>query len=173
MKTARRKKNDADSFAAEPVHLTEEGFLKLKEKLARLKRAAPGLAAEAQRTAAYGDRSDNAEYKLAKGALRRTNWQILEIEDQLKRVTLIDTGPNASGKVRIGSTVVLEVGDKNDAGTKKKKFQILGSDESDPSRGKISYKSPLGAALIGRAKGERITLKTENGIQAYRIVGMQ
>jgi transcription elongation GreA/GreB family factor len=147
-----------------PIHLTDEGFAQLKERLARLKRALPDRIAEAQRTAAYGDRSDNAEYKLAKSALRRTNWQILEIEDQIKRVALIAPGPDASGRVRIGSTVVLETDGA------KKTFQILGSAETDPAKGRISYSSPLGAALMGRAKGDKVTVKTEGGERTYYII---
>ncbi len=147
-----------------PIHLTEEGFAQLKEKLARLKRALPDRIAEAQRTAAYGDRSDNAEYKLAKSALRRTNWQILEIEDQIKRVVLIAPGPDASGKVRIGSTVVLETDGAE------KTFQILGSDESDPAKERISYLSPLGSALMGRAKGEEVMVEIKSGARTYHIL---
>ncbi|MGC9968905.1 MAG: transcription elongation factor GreA [Minisyncoccia bacterium] len=164
MQIPRRRSEKFQKQSDEPVYLTEEGFLRLKEKLARLKRALPDRIAEAQRTAAYGDRSDNAEYKLAKSTLRRTNWQILEIEDQIKRVALIATGPSASDKVQIGSTVVLK------ADGAEKTFQIVGSDESDPARERISYQSPLGAALIGRAKGDDVTIKTVDGPRTYRII---
>jgi transcription elongation factor GreA len=168
MKTTRKKKTVAAEPVYEPVHLTEDGIRKLKDKLTRLKSAVPNLAAEAQRTAAYGDRSDNAEYKLAKGALRRTNWQILEMEDQLKRVVPIAAGPADSGTVEIGSTVVLECADGA-----RKRFRILGSHESDPARGRISYGSPLGAALVGRVKGDHVTVLAAGGSRTYRIIEIE
>ena len=153
-----RKRDDG------PVHLTEEGLTRLKEKLARLKQSLPALIAEAERTAAYGDRSDNAEYKDAKGTLRRTHRQIWSIEDQLKRVVLIRPGQHASGTVEIGSTVAVET-----EGVKRS-FQILGSHETDPARGRISFKSPLGAALMHRKKGEAVTIQTNSGPRTYRIL---
>ncbi len=165
-----------------PVYLTEEGFKQLEEKLARLKLALPGLIEETQRTAAYGDRSENAEYKEAKSTLRRTNWQILSIQDQIKRVAIIALGPNTSHRVELGSTVVLKAegpesfGDTQDLrysrgtdGTEKI-FQILGSRETDPARGRISHQSPLGAALIGHAKGDIVTIQTGSGSRTYHIL---
>jgi transcription elongation GreA/GreB family factor len=155
----RRTKQDTG-----PLPLTEDGLRRLKEKLAHLKRIVPDLAAEAARTAAYGDRSDNAEYKQAKGSLRHANWNILSIQDQIKRAVIIPSGINASGTVQLGSIVKLEIKGKQ------KTFEILGPHETDPAVGRISYKSPLGAALIGHAKDDIVTVKTESGIQEYRIV---
>src|SRR5580693_6711910 len=86
----------------EPVYLTPEGVKRLRVRLERLKRALPAAIDEAGRTSAYGDRSDNAEYKEAKGILRRTKGQILNIEDQLKRVVVIPAGADADGKIQLG-----------------------------------------------------------------------
>lgn len=153
-----RKKDDG------PIHLTADGFARLKEKLVHLQEKLPVLIEEAKRTAAFGDRSDNAEYKEAKSALRRANSQILSLNDQIKRVVVIRSGPNISGKIEIGSTVVLEV-----EGIKKT-FEIVGSHETDPAHGRISYKSPLGAALMGCAKGDVVTIQTNSGQKTYRVV---
>src|SRR3989344_7230634 len=114
-----------------PVPLTEEGFKQLKEKLARLESSLPNLIAETQRTAAYGDRSDSAEYKEAKGKLRATHRQILSTKDSIKRAVVIKSGPSVSGKVQLGSTVVLDL---NGA---QKTFQIVGPRETDPAMGRI------------------------------------
>lgn len=148
-----------------PVHVTEAGLDQMQRKLRRLKEKLPGLIDEAARTAAYGDRSDNAEYKDAKQILRRTERQILTIEDQLKRVKVITPGPSPTGKVRIGSTVVVEAED----GTRKT-LQILGSQESDPGKGRISYISPFGAALMDRGILDSITLQVAGGTRKYRIL---
>ena len=160
----RRKSDELKKQDDEPIYLTEEGFKRLEEKLARLKRVLPGFIEEAQRTAAYGDRSDNAEYKEAKSTLRRTNWQILSIQDQIKRVAIIKSGPSASGTVRLGSTVVLETDGA------KKNFQILGPHETDPANGCISYQSPLGSALMNHKKGDTVTIQARNCSKQYRIL---
>src|SRR3990172_3718840 len=140
-----------------PIHLTEEGLARMREELARLKRALPERIAEAQRTAAFGDRSDNAEYKDAKGTLRRTNYRIFELEDQLKRVVIIVTGVNSQGTVQLGSTVVLETNDGQ------KTYEIVGPRETDPADGRISHVSPLGAALMNRKKGDSVTIQPRVG----------
>ena len=85
-----------------PVYLSQEGLTRLENQLDRLKREFPELSAEVGRTAAYGDRSDNAEYKDAKGRLRRAQWRILEIQDELKRVVVIPTGPSSTGTIQAG-----------------------------------------------------------------------
>ena len=165
-KISRRKSEELrkQQGNAGPIHLTKDGFEKMKEQLARLKKSMPELISEAQRTAAYGDRSDNAEYKEAKSSLRRAQGRIFNIEDQLKRVVVIEPDRNISGTVQLGSTVVVEINGVQ------KTFQILGPHETDPANGRISYKSPLGAALINHTKGGMITVKTESGAKIYRIV---
>ncbi|HEY5220545.1 MAG TPA: transcription elongation factor GreA [Candidatus Paceibacterota bacterium] len=152
----------------QPVYLTPEGVKRLKGRLERLKHSLPAVIEEAGRTAAYGDRSDNAEYKEAKGILRRTRGQILNIEDQLKRVVEIPAGADEAGKVRLGSTVVLEI--KKGSDSTRKTFRIVGSSETDPTRGRISHTSPLGAALIGHAKDDTATIQTPGGKQEYYIL---
>jgi transcription elongation GreA/GreB family factor len=163
MKISKQMSEDLKKWNS-PVHLTAAGLKRLQAKLERLKQSVPHLVSEAARTAAYGDRSENAEYKDAKSTLRRTYRQISGIEDQLKRVSVIDTEKNATGTVQLGSTVVVEY--KN--GTQKT-FQILGSQESSPADGRISYQSPLGAALLGHKKGESIMLQTASGAQECKI----
>src|SRR3989344_6779773 len=152
MQIPRRKSDELRRREDGPIHLTENGLQSLKEKLERLKKALPERIAETARTAAFGDRSDNAEYKAAKAILRRTHYQILEIQEQIKRVVIIKMGRNASGTVQIGSVVVLAVN-----GTQKT-YQILGSQETDPGKGRISFQSPLGAAIMNRRKGETVTI---------------
>lgn len=147
-----------------PVYLTEDGFARLREKLARIKRSLPLLISETAEAASFGDRSDNAAYKSSKAMLRRANWQILEIEDELKRATIITPGPDLHGAVKIGSIVMLETN-----GTRKK-LEIVGPKETDPDAGRVSQESPLGAALIGKKIGDIVTIKTKNGNREYRII---
>lgn len=173
MPIPRHKKIDPESINLTPVYLTTAGIEALHKNLERLKKRLPALAEEASRTAAYGDRSDNAEYKQAKGALRGTRRQIYFIEDQLKRVVAITPGTNADGTIRQGSVVTLrEVGGAGGANSNvvEKRFEILGPSETDPTRGRISDKSPLGAALIGHSEGDIVTIKTEKGPREYHII---
>ena len=157
----------------EPVYLTPEGIKRLETRLARLKASLPAAIAETARTSAYGDRSDNAEYKEAKGILRRTHGQIFNIEDQLKRVVVIlAPGAGAAGTIQLGSTVTVmpEPAGKDVAWAgQQKTFRILGASETDPSRGRISHTSPLGAALLGHIKGDVVIVQTPGGIQKYKI----
>ena len=165
MSAADKKAHEARVWQESLVYLTPEGVERLKRKLARLLAALPGLAAEAARTGAYGDRSDNAEYKEAKMQLRRTQRQVWTIEDQLKRVILIPAGAAASGIVALGSTVVVSAEDGA-----QKTFEILGPHETDPAKGRISHQSPLGAALLGRTKGAVVTIRTVGGVKTYTIL---
>lgn len=151
----------------EPVYLTPEGIKRLAARLERLKLSLPAIIEEAARTAAYGDRSDNAEYKEAKGILRRTRGQILNIEDQLRRVIAIPAGTDGKGNIQLGATVKISIKGKI------RTFRIVGSSETDPSRGRISHTSPLGAALLGHAKNDTVVVQTPAGEQEYRIVEVQ
>lgn len=146
-----------------PVYLTQEGIDNLKRRLARLNASLPKLIEETKRTAAYGDRSDSAEYREAKSALRRANSQIIGTEDKLKRAVLIAPDKN-SGIVQIGSTVTLE------SGSKQTIFQVVGSIETNPASGRISNKSPLGSAILGKRAGDKFTLETPSGKKEYKII---
>ncbi len=147
-----------------PVHLTPAGLKRLQERLNELKKALPEYIAEAARTAAYGDRSDNAEYKEAKHILRRTHRQIFSLEDQLKRAVVIQSGKNSAGTIQIGSTVLLELNGKP------KTYEVVGPMETDPAKGRISFQSPLGAALMNHKKGEVVKIHTASGFQEYQIL---
>ena len=156
----------------EPVYLTPEGVARLKARLERLKHSLPDVIAETSRTSAYGDRSDNAEYKEAKGILRRTHGQIFNIEDQLKRVVLIPSGAGVAGTIQLGSTVIVEIkkGGGASGAAVRKTFRVLGSSETDPGRGRISHTSPLGAALLGHTVGDVVVVQAPGGTQKYKVV---
>ena len=165
MQIPRRKSDELKIRDESPIYLTPEGIRRLQERLDHLKKAIPDLASEAARTAAYGDRSDSAEYKEAKSALRRAHRQIFSMEDQLKRAVEIKSGRNSKGTIQLGSTVVLKLND----GTQKT-FEIVGTQETNPEKGRISYQSPLGATLLKHSAGETITIQTPAGSKEYRIL---
>lgn len=141
-----------------PVYLTATGKEKLERALRTLQAELPQAVAEVGRTKEFGDLSENAAYQDAKARLRRIHGQIFSVQDKLKRAQIIkkDNG----GFVAIGSVVVLEMNGS------RKQFEIVGPQETDPSRGRISHLSPLGAALIGHIKGDTFSFRDTT----YRIL---
>jgi transcription elongation GreA/GreB family factor len=164
MRTTTRQHTADKEGGNNPLYLTEAGYAKLKKRLERIKRSLPGLIAETAQAAADGDRSDNAAYQSSKAALRRAHWQVLEIEDELKRASIITAGPDPRGGIKLGSIVTLAVNDTE------RTFEIVGPRETDPAAGRISQESPLGAALIGKRTGEDIVMSTRQGIVSYHII---
>jgi len=142
--------------------LTPEAIERLKKTLLRLKKERPNLVEEISRTQAMGDLSENAGYQDAKSRLRRNNSRILSLEDRIKNAIPILIGAS-DGTIRIGSTVTCE------SNGREQTFTILGSQESDPAKGRISYSSPLGAQLMGMQIGQHI----ERDGQDFAILSVQ
>lgn len=148
--------------AGGPVYLTASGITRLKETVFDLeKNQLPKAIEEVQRTATMGDFSENAAYQEAKGRMRRIHSRLATLKDRLNRARPI--AHQKSGFVGLGSIVVLNV-----RGTQKT-FEIVGPAETDPSRGRISHLSPLGATLMDHAKGDIVRLKTGNQETTYTI----
>ncbi len=147
-------------------HLTPAKIKAMERELEDLiKNQRRPAADEVARTAQMGDLSENAGYQFAKQNLRRINDRITILEERLKTAIPIDQS-QSDGKVRIGSKVIVSVKGKQ------MDFEILGSVESNPFKGKISYSSPLGAALIGHAAGETVSVKTDKQQVDYDIVSV-
>ncbi|NQV89315.1 MAG: GreA/GreB family elongation factor [Parcubacteria group bacterium] len=144
-----------------PLYLTQGGIEKLERRLKKIESLElPEAIEDVRRTGEFGDFSENAEYQEAKWRMRRLHNSVLTIKDKLKRAVLIETDKGVGG-VQIGSTVVLQTtqGDR-------KTFEIVGPSETDPTRGRLSYRSPLGASLMGREVGESV----EAALIHYTIV---
>ena len=130
--------------------LTAEGRVKLEEELSYLeneKRAEIGERIKIARE--FGDISENSEYDDAKNEQGMVEARIAEISRILSEATVVNT-PKRSNKVNIGSTVTVNMGDRE------RVFTIVGAAESDVATNKISNESPVGAALIGHKKGEEV-----------------
>ncbi|MCW1930690.1 MAG: GreA/GreB family elongation factor [Candidatus Kerfeldbacteria bacterium] len=145
--------------------ITQEKLDEMKRELDRLlTRVRPKAISDTKRFAENGDFSENAEYQIAKGRLRGINQKIDELEFQIARAQVITA--QSTDVVSIGHTVTVDV-----AGTKKE-FTILGSSETHPERGIISYTSPLGKLLLGKSAGEKVILETATSKVAYTIVSI-
>lgn len=148
-------------------YLTKEAIVKMQAELERLEKVDRKPAAEeVARTVAMGDLSENAAYQVAKGRLRGINSRILTLQERLKRAVTIKDG-GADGLVHIGSTVTVKTTDKEVT------YQILGSQESNPSKGYISRTSPLGSALLNHKVGETVQIQTPKGTAEYTITRVE
>ncbi len=146
--------------------ITLAKFEELKRNLDYLKNnLRPMLITEVKELSTTGDYSENAGYQSAKFKLRQTNDKINKIEDLLARSEIIK--PNQNNKIEIGNTVEIEV-DGNI-----RKYQILGSLETNPSKGFISYSSPLGSLLLNKKVGDIIELKNNDKTKKYRIKNIE
>ncbi|MCR4961678.1 MAG: transcription elongation factor GreA [Lachnospiraceae bacterium] len=115
-----------------------------------------------------GDLSENAEYDAAKDEQAEIEKRIEELEKMLKNVEVVDEDAVDTEKVNIGCEVSLK--DLED--DSKVTYSIVGSNEADSLKGLISNESPLGKALIGRKKGETVTIETEMGEFSYKILSI-
>jgi transcription elongation factor GreA len=153
-----RQKKDA--------RVSEAKFLELQKDLERMKKIRPKLAEEVKRLASDGDFSENAAYQIAKGRLRGLNRKVDETEDLLKRAEIIKPDKNKN-VVGLGSLVTVEIGGK------KKIYEILGSNESNPSLGIISSHSPLGQALVGKRINDKVKIKLTQKTAEYKIIDIK
>ncbi|MDH4228806.1 MAG: transcription elongation factor GreA [Nitrospirota bacterium] len=148
----------------EPI--TAEGFQKLKEELARLKTVERPAVIEAIAEArGHGDLSENAEYDAAKEKQGMIEGRIAEIEHKLAIAEIIDVSTLSGDKVTFGATVTLLDTDAD----KEVTYQIVGVDEADLNRGRISVRSPMARALIGKSVGEEVTLVAPGGTREFEI----
>lgn len=146
-----------------PAMMTAGALQRLNDTLADLERAIPIIASEVATHKEQGDLSENFEYQDAKHRLRALHGRIANIKDKIKRAQVI-TRDLKSDKVQLGSTVVIQTEGQELT------FEILGSQEADPSHGRISDRSPLGSALLGHAVGDIVTVYTASGEVDYKIL---
>ena len=165
MQVPKRKPGKYTHKPFDPL-ITQEKYDKLQKKLNRLEKVElPAAAKDMQRTSEFGDFSENVEYQLAKRRIRRINNSITKIRFQLDHSEIIpasQSGPDAT--VQIGSTVTIKINGKE------KQLQILGSVETNPSKGIVSHSSPMGKALIGKKVGEVAEVKVGERTIEYQIL---
>jgi transcription elongation factor GreA len=145
---------------AEERFLTAQGAADLRKELDELinvKR--PALAAQLKDAIGQGDLSENADYHDAKEQQAFLEGRILYLEDLLHSATIIDEDDIGDlTEVQPGTTVTIQM-----KGEPPETYQIVGAAEADPPNGKISNESPMGAALLGRRKGDVVRVQTPGG----------
>jgi transcription elongation GreA/GreB family factor len=141
----------------ESDHVTPEMLERMTQTLHTLQKVdRPKIVVDLAHAITLGDFSENAEYQDAKARLSRIDGRIFGLQQRIKYAVVIDRG-TSNGSINIGSTV------KFNLAGKEKTYEILGPQESNPSRGKISYLSPLGAALLGKKAGEKFAYQPPDG----------
>ncbi len=156
----------------ESILITKEGLKKLKEELEGLKtNKRSEIAARLKEAISYGDLSENAEYEEAKNDQAFIEGRILELENQIKNAKIITEGASmktSKGKmIDIGSTVTVRNMTDDD---EPESYTIVGSMEADPLNHKISNESPIGKALLGHEKGDKINVDAPAGKYTYEIL---
>ncbi len=145
-------------------YLTKEGLEKLKKELERLKKEErQKVAKELEVAISFGDLSENAAYDEAKENQALLEGKIVEIESIINNAVLIK-GNNHNNWIDIGSKVTVKWNNREDC------FLIVGEEESSPLEKRISFKSPLGKALLRKEKGAKIRVKTPSGEIEYTVI---
>ena len=150
--------------------LTPEEIKKREERLEFLKTTRRLEIAEQLKIArAFGDLSENAEYDAAKNEQAKNEYDIVQLENELKNAHVIDESSIDTTTVGIGATVKLtDMSDK----TKKYTFQIVGSAETDPANGRISNESPIGKAVLGHKAGDVVEVVTPGGMLKLKVASI-
>ena len=153
------------------VPLTVTGAELLRQELHRLKTVdRPWVINAISEARAQGDLSENAEYEAAKERQSFVEGRIVELEFKLGSAQVIDPKTlNADGRCVFGSTVILEDANNGDVVT----YQIVGDDEADIKKRKISISSPIARALIGKVVGDIAEVRAPGGIREYEVVEVQ
>lgn len=148
------------------IWLTPEEIKKREERLEYLKTTRRLEIAEQLKIArAFGDLSENAEYDAAKNEQAKNEYDIVQLENELKNAKIIDESAIDYTTVGVGATVKLtNMADKN-----KMSFQIVGSAETDPLKGRISNESPIGKAVLGHKSGDVVEVITPGGTLKLKI----
>jgi transcription elongation factor GreA len=147
-----------------PTYLSRDGAHKLRAELEELVNTRrPEIAQRIHDAKEHGDLTENAEYEDAKNEQAFVEGRIQTLEALIKNATIIDEN-HSTDRVQVGSTV------KVDGAEGKETYKIVGSAEAKPGAGKISNESPVGRALLGRKKGDKVTVKVPAGDFSYTII---
>ncbi len=149
------------------IPMTPAGHAKLKEELDKLKHIDRiQNIRDIEEARAHGDLSENAEYHAAKDRQGHIDARIRLVEDRLARAQVIDPKEQECDQIRFGAIVELLDTDSDE----KVVYRIVGEDESDVKQGWISVSSPVARALLGKSKGDLVTVKIPKGTREFEVL---
>ncbi|GAB2024395.1 transcription elongation factor GreA [Lactovum odontotermitis] len=148
---------------AEKVYqMTREGLEKLEKELEELKQVKrPEIVERIKVAREYGDLSENSEYESAKDEQAFIEGRITTVETMIRYAEIVDSASVAKNEVALGKKVSFIADGEKDEET----YEIVGTAEADPFSGKISNESPIAQALIGRKKGDNVTVTLPGGVE--------
>ena len=151
----------------ERIPITREGFDTLHNELRHLKAVErPANIKAIEEARAHGDLSENAEFEAAKDRQGFIEARIGEINYKIANADIIDLSKLSKEKVVFGSTVLLENVDTSE----EIKYQLIGPEESDVEKNRISIASPLGRAILGKRPGDEINFNAPGGKKCYELI---
>jgi transcription elongation factor GreA len=151
----------------ERVPITKPGYEVLKREFEQLKTVERPQNIKAIETArAHGDLSENAEFHAAKERQGFIEARLNDLGYKLNNAEIIDTDKLPKDRVLFGSTMVLENVDTEETVV----YQMVGIDESNIEKGRISISSPLGKALLGKEPGDEVSINAPGGKRHYELV---
>ena len=155
-------------MSEEQEYLSQEKFDELTKELEHLKSVRrKEIAEQLEFAKGLGDLSENAEYHEARQNQAETEERVSKLEKMIKHAVI--TEKHKGGIVNIGATVViLRQGEKEP-----RRYQIVGSEETNTKENKISNKSPLGEALMGKQKGDKVSCETPKGVSLCTIISVE
>jgi transcription elongation factor GreB len=156
-------------MAEKKNYITPRGYKRLideQEHMLRVKR--PLIVEEVSYAASLGDRSENAEYIYGKKKLRAIDRRLRWLGKRIEAAEIIDPAIDRGLKVYFGATVTLEYPN----GTERT-FDLVGVDEIEPEKGRISWRCPVGRALMGREEGDEAVIRQPEGVTKVELVEVQ
>jgi transcription elongation factor GreA len=149
------------------VPITKEGYEALKKELEYLKKVErPKNIKAIEEARGHGDLTENAEFEAAKDRKAFIDGRLGELEYKLSRADIIDCRTLPNDRAVFASHVVLENLDTGEGVT----YQLVGPDEANIEKGRISVHSPLGQAIIGKKPGDEIILQAPGGKRYYELI---
>ena len=158
-----------ESKRAYPNYITPAGLKKMTDELAwRGQVERPRVTQEVSDAAAQGDRSENAEYIYGKKKLREIDRRMRFLRKRIEIAVPVDPAVDRGDKVYFGATVVIE-----DEDGVTNEYQLVGEDEVDTTSRKLSWRSPIGKALLGKSLDDEVRVHTPGGLRVVTIVGVK
>ena len=150
------------------IPISVQGYKALEDELARLKSERPAIIQAIKEAREEGDLRENAGYDAARERQGMAEARIKYIESRMALYQVIDLDTLRGDKVIFGATVEMEDVDNGETKT----YTILGPDEADPTKGSISFLSPVGQALLSREVGDEVSVEIPRGRVTYEITGI-
>ena len=156
-------------MASNIIHLTEEGYKKLKSELEHLRSVErPAISAAIAEARDKGDLSENAEYDAAKEAQGMLEMRIAKLDATLANARILDESRINTDSVQILTRVTL----KNITANKTVEYTIVSENEANLKEGKLSIGTPIAKALLGKKKGDKVDVKVPSGVITFEILNI-